>query len=227
MRTVLEVIASTIDDAIAAEAGGADRIELVSNILEGGTTPSSGLIRAVKCAVRIPVYVMIRPRGGGFVFSDREIEAMVADARVARELGADGVVTGVLQPDGTIDTQVTGRIAEAASLPTTFHRAIDCVHDILAGVKELSRIPLVERVLTSGGHPSVYDGRAIVAQLCRISPVEVMPGAGVTRENVCEIIRETGARAIHVGSAAREQSTATAPVSTDRVSALRDILDAV
>src|SRR5690554_4879392 len=122
MSITLEVIAVTIDDAVAAQRGGADRIELISNFLEGGTTTPPGVIRSVKKAVSIPVYSMIRPHGGGFVYSELEIEAMALDARLAREAGADGIVVGSLLSNGKLHIEGLERVIEAAQLPVTFHR---------------------------------------------------------------------------------------------------------
>ncbi len=225
MRVLLEVIATTLDDAVAAEAGGADRIEFVADMNQDGITPDLRLIQSVKQAVSIPVYVMIRTRGGDFIYSEAEVRAMEAEARAAGEAGADGIVTGALQRDGSVDLDATGRIVAAAGLPTTFHRAIDASSDFTRGVRQLASIPLVERVLTSGGAPSAYDGLPSLVRLCRMSPVEVMPGAGITLENIGEIAQKTGARAIHVGSAARIPQVSTAPVSAARVRALRAALD--
>lgn len=228
MKLTLEVIAVTVADAVAAAVGGADRLELVANLGEGGTTPSPGVIHAVRQAVDIPIYVMIRPRGGGFVYSPREMEAMVVDARAAKEMGADGIVLGALRPDGGIDMPVVAQILEAARLPATFHRAFDHTPDLLAALRELASLPHIERVLTSGGCPDAHAGRAVLAALVREGgPVEVMPGGGVTLENAREILTQTGARALHVGTAVREPQTATGPVKAERVRQLRTLLDMV
>ena len=227
VAVLLEVIAASVEDAVAAEAGGAGRLELVTAIDQDGLTPDLRLVERVKRAVRIPVYVMIRMRGGDFVYSPEEVRAMQAQARSAREAGADGIVTGVLRPDRSVDIEATHEIVAAAGLPATFHRAVDASRDIQESVRKLGSIPLVERVLTSGGRKNAYEGIPVIARLCRTSPVEVMPGAGVTLENVGEIIRRTGARSVHVGSAAREPQRSTAPVSVERVVALRRTLDAV
>lgn len=226
MRTVLEVIAATIDDAVAAEAGGADRIELVADMAQDGLTPDLRLVESVKRAVAIPVYVMIRLRGGDFVYGPEELRTMEDEARAAREAGADGIVTGALRPDRSVDVDGTRRIVEAAGLPATFHRAFDASNDLVESVQRLAEIPLVERVLTSGGAHSACEGIATIARLCRVSPVEVMPGAGVTLENIRRIVAQSGACAVHVGSAAREPQVSTAPVSIERVRRLRSALDA-
>ena len=225
MTITLEVIAVTIDDAIAAERGGADRIELIANVLEGGTTPSPGIIRSVKKAVSIPVYAMIRPHGGGFVYSELEVEAMVEDARLAREAGADGIVVGALQPDGSLDVETLRRVMEAAQLPVTFHRAFDTLteermFEVLDQLKGMG----VERVLTSGGKPNSYEGRDVIARLVRHGGPGIMAGGGIVLEGLAELVAWTGIREVHVGSAAREGHRPTAPVTEANVRRIREIL---
>lgn len=225
MRIKLEVICVTVDDAIAAEKGGADRIELIANYLEGGTTPSAGIVKAVKEAVTIPVYVMIRPYGGGFVYTDREVEAMMVDARLAREMGADGIVTGILRADGGVDTEAVGRVVDAAGLPTTFHRAFDCLPAarMPQALRQLESIPLIERVLTSGGRPTAFEGRDMLRQLVKEkSRLMIMPGGNVMLESVQQLIRETGVQEVHVGLTARAEPTPTSPVSARRVQMIKE-----
>jgi copper homeostasis protein len=226
LSITLEVIAVTIEDAVAAERGGADRLELIANFLEGGTTPSPGVIHSVKRAVSIPVNVMIRPHGSGFVYSELEIEAMVEDAVLARRAGADGVVVGTLRPDGTIDVDALARILEASGLSATFHRAFDTLspEDMPAALDELAKVPLVKRVLTSGGHPSAYEGRKVITGLVGRNRVSVMPGKGVGSDNLPELVAQTGVREVHVGTAAREHHSPTSPVSEGHVRRLREIL---
>jgi copper homeostasis protein len=226
MRITLEVIALTVDDALAAEAGGADRLELVCALTEGGLTPSCGTIEAICRAVRIPAFVMIRPRGGGFVYAPTEVDVMVRDAAVARELGASGVVVGALTPEGGVATGTVKRVLSACGLPATFHRAFELLPDKRAALGELAELTGVERVLTSGGSGDPLSGAALLRELvARGGPVEVMVGAGVTLENAAAVVRATGARAIHTGTAVREPQNPLAPVSAERVRRLRRILD--
>jgi copper homeostasis protein len=226
MGVTLEIVAVTIEDAVAAEKGGADRLELIANFLEGGTTPSPGIIRSVKRAVSIPVNAMIRPHGGGFVYSELEIQAMVEDAFLAREAGVDGVVVGALRPDGTIDAEALNRILEAGRLPATFHRAFDTLSPAAmpTALDELAKVPWVERVLTSGGHSSAYEGRNVIADLVSRNRISIMPGKGVGPDTLQQLVLETGVREVHVGSAARESHSPTSPVSERHVRRLREIL---
>ncbi|MFZ5815985.1 MAG: copper homeostasis protein CutC [Bacillota bacterium] len=229
MSVTLEVIAVTVNDAAAAEEGGADRLEVVANLTEGGVTPSAGVIAAIRRATRLPIYVMIRPRGGPFQFTPAEVDAMVTDARVARELGADGLVVGALNPDGSIDQEALMRILEAGQLPATFHRAFEALRDPVGALDQLAGLPRIERVLTSGGRENPADAAAGLRRLVRhdFGRIEVMVGGGVTLANAAHILRETGATALHTASAVREPQLHTARVSADRVRQMRLIIDQV
>lgn len=225
MGITLEVIALTVEDALAAEAGGADRLELVCALTEGGLTPSYGMIEAICRAVRIPVYVMIRPRGGGFVYTPTEADVMVRDAAVARDLGASGVVVGALTPGGDMDVQTVRRVLAACRLPATFHRAFELLPDKSGALRKLAQLTGVERVLTSGGFGDPLSGAGLLRELVSWGgPIEVMVGAGVTLENAGAVVRATGARAIHTGTAVREPQAPLAPVSAERVRRLRQTL---
>lgn len=226
-RITLEVIALSAEDAVAAEAGGADRLEVIADYAVGGITPDPRTLEAIRRAVSLPLYVIVRPRGGGFVYTEAEVAEMVEGARIARELGANGIVTGALTPDGQVDLEVTRRVLAAAGLPATFHRALDAAAQTEAAYQQVASLPGVERVLTSGGAPSVAQGAETLRRLVALSaapgaPV-VMAGAGITLENVADIIGRTGVRAVHVGMAARENTEA--PVSAQRVEQLRRIID--
>src|SRR5687768_11521262 len=130
MSVLVEACVDSVASALAAERGGAGRVELCDNLFDGGTTPSAGMITAVKATVHIPVFVIVRPRGGGFVYSDAEIGVMRLDIEVARILGADGIVIGALTRDGQVDAaQLEPLVAAAGKLPVTFHRAFDLVGD--------------------------------------------------------------------------------------------------
>jgi len=199
-RIVVEACVDSVASSLAAERGGAARVELCDALFDGGTTPSAGMIAACKKAVSIPVFVMIRPRGGGFVYSDAERDVMRRDIVVARELGADGVVIGGLLPDYTIDIPlVRSLVHEARGMSVTFHRAFDLTPDLTSALESLGAAG-VQRVLTSGGAPTAPEGAAVIANLVRqaASRLVVIAGGGVREENVREVVSASGVRELHV-----------------------------
>ncbi len=162
---LIELCVEGIDNAITAADAGADRIELCAALIEGGITPSLATIRQTVAAISVPVMVMVRPRGGDFLYSEREFETMRADIEAIRETGAHGVVFGCLTPDGAIDEPRTKALAEAAGpLDTTVHRAFDMTEDAAEALEALIRCG-VKRVLTSGQRPRGIDGAPLLAQL--------------------------------------------------------------
>jgi copper homeostasis protein len=197
---LIEVCLDSTDSAVAAEAGGAGRVELCDNLVEGGTTPSAGMIAATRRAIEIGLHVMIRPRGGDFCYGPSEVEAMLHDIETSRELGADGVVFGALLPDGRIDEELSRRLLEAARpLSVTFHRAFDMSRDPYEALEALERIG-VDRLLSSGQEAHVLDGLELLGQLVQRTggrPI-VMPGCGVTHRNARRVVEATGASEIHV-----------------------------
>ncbi len=196
----LEICLESVDSVIAADRGGAQRVELCANLLEGGTTPSAGTIRAARENAKIAINVMIRPRGGDFLYTDTEFESMQHDIRIAKELGADGIVLGLLRADGTVDVERTRQLVEQARpLPVTFHRAIDVSRDLLEALEDVISAG-VTRVLTSGGEPSVVDGAAVVAKMIGAAKgrIAVMPGSGINPENVLSILESTDASEVHI-----------------------------
>ena len=206
---LVEACVDSVESAIAAERGGAHRLELCDSLVDGGTTPSAGMIAAVKAAVRIPVFVILRPRGGGFVYSDAEAEVMRRDAEVAATLGADGVVVGALQPDGRVDIGRTRALIEASrGLSVTFHRAFDLVRDRYEALDALASAG-VTRVLTSGGARTALLGADEIGSIVRAagSRLTVVAGGGIREENVAEVVRRSGAREIHVRGTKLRQTT--------------------
>ena len=196
----LEVLVESVESGIAAMAGGADRLEVCQNLFEGGTTPSAGLVTALREAVDLPIQVMIRPRGGDFCYSTREFEVMRHDLRILKELGSAGVVLGLLLPDGTVDRDRTAElIALARPLSVTFHRAIDMTRDVFEALETLVDLG-VDRVLTSGGEATVIEGAEVIAEMVKRAGerIVVMPGGGIRERNVERVLRLTGAREIHV-----------------------------
>ena len=196
---VLEICADSVESALAAEAGGAHRIELCSNLLEGGVTPSSGLIATVRDRTSVGLYVMIRPRGGDFCYSADEFEAMEQDVVTAKQLGADGIVFGILNEDGQVDVERTRQLVDMARpLKATLHRAFDMSNDLRKALQDIITSG-VDRVLTSGGEQTAENGMENIAKLIRAADdrVVIMAGGGITKANVQRIIAATGVREIH------------------------------
>ena len=199
----LEICLESVDSVIASDRGGAQRVELCANLLEGGTTPSAGTIRAARENAKIAINVMIRPRGGDFLYTDAEFVSMQHDIRIAKELGADGIVLGLLRADGTVDVERTRQLVELANpLPVTFHRAIDVSRDLLEALEDVISTGAA-CVLTSGGQLSVVDGAAMVAKLIEAAKnrIVVMPGCGIRPDNILSILETTGADEVHVALA--------------------------
>lgn len=197
---LVEACVDSVASSLAAERGGARRLELCDALFDGGTTPSAGMIAACKVAVSIPVFVMIRPRGGGFVYSDAERDVMRRDVVIARELGADGVVIGGLRPNGTVDLALVRSLMKAAhELPVTFHRAFDLTPDFGASLDLLAEAG-VQRILSGGGTATALDGATVLADLVRQagSRVVVMAGGGVREENVRTLVSVSCVREVHV-----------------------------
>jgi copper homeostasis protein len=199
MTVVVEAAVESLDDALAAVAGGADRLELCANLDAGGTTPSSPLIAAVREKVEVPVVVMIRPRGGDFVYSEAELSQMYEDVAMARALGAAGVVLGVLDTFARLDLERTAALVEVAEeLPVTFHRAIDQVPRRVVSIDALAALG-VARVLSSGGAETASEGvdelRAMVERAA--DRLTVVAGGGVRASNAREIVERTGVTEVH------------------------------
>jgi copper homeostasis protein len=195
----LEVCIDSVESALAAERGGAIRVELCSDLLEGGITPSAGLIALVRSHVAIGLYVMIRPRGGDFFYSDLEFEVMRQDIIHARSLGADGLVLGILNQDGRVAVLRTRELVDLASpLAVTFHRAVDMTPDADAALEDVIATGAT-RILTSGGAPSVTGGLPAVARMIHAARgrIGIMPGGGITADNIALIAHATGATEFH------------------------------
>jgi copper homeostasis protein len=198
-RVLLEICVESVSLAVAAERGGADRVEFCSDLSCGGVTADATLMRAVRQQVRIPIYVMIRPRPGDFCYSEREFETMKRDIALAKEIGFSGIVLGVLDPSRHVDCVRTLALVELANpLRVTFHRAFDQSPDPTAALEAVIETG-AKRILTSGGAANSVDGLISLASLVELAGnrIVIMPGGGVRPENVESILRTTGAREIH------------------------------
>jgi len=205
----LEMCIDAVDSAVAAQEGGADRVELCDNLLEGGTTPSAGAIAIARRKIDIGLNVMIRPRGGDFCYSDIEFEVMKYDVEQAKQLGADGVVFGLLDENGSVDAQRTKLLIDLARpLSVTFHRAFDMTCNAFQALEDLVKLG-VDRVLTSGQENSVLEGLDLIAALVRQAGdrIIIMPGGGITERNIGKIVAQSGVKEVHaVGTRSADSS---------------------
>ncbi len=212
MGVVVEVAVDSLAGVAAAERGGASRIELCAALSEGGLTPSLGTIRAARRMTALPIVVMIRPRGGDFVYSAEELRLMEDDIVAAKDEGVFGVVFGILDRDAQVDVGRVGELARLARpLSVTFHRAIDLTPDPVDSVERL-RDTGIERILTSGGAHLAADGLGVVKRMVeRAAPsLRVMPGSGVRPSNARQIMEATGAIEIHLSARSRKATTQSA-----------------
>ena len=195
-----EICANGVESCIAAQEGGADRVELCAGIPEGGTTPSYGEIKTARRVLTTTrLHVIIRPRGGDFLYSPLELERMAADIDIARELGADGVVFGCLRPDGSLDTEANAMLMEhAKGLSVTFHRAFDRCNDPRRALAQLIELG-VDRVLTSGQQPTALEGVPLLKELNALAAdrIIILAGCGVTETNIKHIADATGVGEFH------------------------------
>lgn len=204
---MLEVIGVTVEDCIAIEKAGADRIELVSALSEGGLTPSIGLIEQCVGAVSIPVRVMIRPHSKSFCYSAYDLEVMKDDIQAVRTTGAKGIVVGLLNADGKIATKSLEKLFQVSNgLEITFHRAFDELTDLEEGLHILRQYPQIKTILTSGGKGKLEDNSDCLKRLIEKADnkMEILVGGGVTMGNVDALKKETNANAFHIGRLARD-----------------------
>jgi copper homeostasis protein len=195
----IEICTDNIESAIYAQNAGADRIELCNNLPEGGTTPGSGLIRSARENLSIGLHVIIRPRGGDFLYSVIEYDIMRREIDVCRECGADGVVLGILEPGGAIDIDRTATLIEyARPMSVTFHRAFDLCIDPFKGLEAVIDSG-ADRLLTSGHRNNAYEGIPLIKDLIKQAKnrIIIMPGAGINESNITDIARVTGAKEFH------------------------------
>jgi len=208
MKTIIEICLEDVSSILAAQKGGADRVELCSDLFEGGLTPSIGTVRYAKSVASIPINCMIRPRGGDFCYSDVEFQVMKEDVRAFKEAGVNGVVFGILTPDGNVDMERSKEIIDLARpLSVTFHRAFDMAKDPYRALEDLIELG-VDRVLTSGQEASVMEGIDMLADLVKLAGerIIVMPGCGISERNFKKVQAKVGAKEYHVHLPREERS---------------------
>ena len=197
---MVEVCANGVESCMAAQVGGADRVELCAGIPEGGTTPSYGEIKVARRVLTTTrLHVIIRPRGGDFLYSDLEVERMAADIAVCRDLGVDGVVFGCLNADGTIDMDKNRYLLECSrGMSVTMHRAFDRAADPEQALEQAIALGF-DRILTSGQQPKAIQGTELLARLNRQAAgrIILMAGSGVTEQNICQLREVTGLHEFH------------------------------
>lgn len=212
-RILFEVCCGCTEDAVQAEKGGADRIELNSALFLGGLTPSVGTVEAVKASISIPVMCMVRPREGGFCYTEFDYDTMCRDALALIRAGADGIVFGFLHEDGTVDRARTEDFlrvirAEKPDIVTVFHRAIDVVPDVFEVLDILIELG-VDRVLTSGQRASAVKGAETIKKMLAHAAgrIDILPGGGINAGNVQGFIRETGVQSVHASARSVRRDT--------------------
>jgi copper homeostasis protein len=203
----VEVCAGSVQSVIEAEKGGASRVELCDNLFEGGTTPSIATVELSSQSVKIPVYVMIRPRGRDFLYSDIEFEIMKRDIFFAKKYGASGIVTGLLTPDGSVDERRTKElviIANELGMGVTFHRAFDMTVNPRKALESII-VAGCERILTSGGENKAIDGKHLIKDLvvAAAGRISIMAGSGINPENVRDLVEYTGIDEVHISGKRR------------------------
>ncbi|WP_017047926.1 copper homeostasis protein CutC [Vibrio anguillarum] len=200
MNIQVEVCIDNIESLHNAIKGGATRIELCSSLALGGLTPSFGLMKKAAQISSVPVYAMIRPRQGDFLYDQDDLDSMLIDIEMAKQAGLDGIVFGILNPNRTINLEASLLMMQAAQgLGTTFHRAIDQCHSYEQAIEDIAKLGC-ERVLTSGLAPDAYAGRAVIAHMVKLANgrFSIIAGAGLNASNVTDIIRETGITEVHL-----------------------------
>jgi copper homeostasis protein len=197
---LVEICCGSLDDALEAERGGADRVELCSALFLGGLTPSFGTIVEAKTRLKIPVVVMIRPRGGGFCYTQPEMAVMERDTMLACEQGADGIVFGILNADGTIDVERCRRIRKLIGhRQAVFHRAFDVTPDAFRALDQLVEMGFT-RILTSGQEDTVPEGVPLIKRLIEYAGdrIEVLPGGGIKLTSLRQVVEATGSKQVHL-----------------------------
>lgn len=226
----LEIIATSLEDAVIAEQGGADRLELCSALSEDGLTPSLGLIEAVVKGVEIPVNVIVRPHNRGFHYSKEDLQVMKEDIRHIKQVGANGIVIGALTKEGTVDQEaISFLLEESEGLEVTFHRAFDFAEDQFAALDVIATFPQIQRILTSGGTapaPESIDQLTNLVEKAKEKSLKILVGSGVTPETAPSIIKETGAKEVHLGSGVRVGRSFLEPMDVELVASTKKSIQA-
>jgi copper homeostasis protein len=199
VKIILEICANSVDSAVAAQEGGADRVELCDNLLEGGTTPSYATLAKTRELLDIALYALIRPRGGDFLYDPLEFELMSQDIALCKRLGYDGVVIGLLEADGQVDKKRTRWLVELAwPMGVTFHRAFDDSPDPVAALEDIMEVGC-ERILTSGQCPTAPEGAELLSRLVRQAGdrLAIMAGSGIRPDNIAALVRQTRGNEFH------------------------------
>jgi copper homeostasis protein len=207
MSILLEICANSATSALAAQKGGATRVELCENLHEGGCTPSYGQIQVARRLLNIPLYVLLRPRSGDFVFNDIEFEVMMADLLFCIETRCDGIVIGILNTDSTVNVERCSKMVKLArqyGLGVTFHRAFDLCRDMDQALEDIIALGC-DNILTSGGKTTAIEGAVKLASLVRSAAgrINIMAGGGVSEYNVADLMKYTGVQ--HMHTSARKQ----------------------
>jgi len=220
----LEVCANSFSSALAAQKGGAIRVELCENMAEGGTTPSFGQIKLCNEKLDIQIWPIIRPRGGDFLYNDDEFDLMKEDIKVCKELGCSGIVTGILLTNGEVDKDRCKTLIDLAyPMPVAFHRAFDMSNDLTKALEDLIKLGFL-RVLTSGGAESALNGIKSIEKLVKQAQgrIEIMPGAGINPQNIHEIKEKTGAHTFHSSARVKIESGMSYRNETSKMGKIED-----
>ena len=221
---IVEIIATSLEDAIAAERSGADRLELCMALSEGGLTPSLALVEAVVSGVDIPVHVMVRPHSRSFHYTENDLAVMVADIRHFKQAGVAGVVFGAVTEENKVDTRaISFLLKEAEGIDVTFHRAFDVIEDQLEALEVIASFPQICRILTSGGQAPAPESAEQLKKLvenARDTTLEILAGNGMTPQTFSALVRKTGLKEVHFGSAVRVNQSFMYPIDEAVIAAL-------
>lgn len=222
----IEYIATTIEDALIIEESGADRIELVSSLAEGGLTPSHALIEAVVNSVKIPVNVMVRPHSQSFCYTQKDLEIMKKDIQIIRSLGANGVVLGALNEKNEINRPYLEELLTVCEgLEITFHRAIDDTHDPVISAEMLAKYPEITTILTSGGHEDFPSRMKTIQQMKRVcGDIAILVGSGLNKDNILSIHSELHTGHYHFGTAVRKNNSIIEGVTLEKAKEIVNLL---